>query len=126
MHNLILEKSCNAFSTDAAPLNLGWGIRLAGSAAADRYKRNHGGLWVGGKFTATTEWLVFAPNGLNAAFHNNVGQVQVHVSEVHSIHLESAWITDIVVIRHARGELKVRCYGARQVVDSLRYYYRLG
>lgn len=121
MQNLYLEKSCNAFFSDVESeswLLLG----LRGVLASKLYKKSAGGLWVGGNFVANGEWFTFDPNILNVLAHKNAERVQIHISEVRNIRCESAFFTDIVVIEYARGEFKFRCYGARDVVNTLVSY----
>jgi hypothetical protein len=120
MRNVILEKTANALYPDAS-VDWWWGLTTMITAAVS--KRTQGGLWVGGTFRADSEWLSFEPNTLNTTFQSRIDPVRIHVSELRNIRRDSGWVTDIIVIEHARGEFKFRCFGAEEVVNTLNSYY---
>ncbi len=118
MSNVIVEKTCNAFYPDAEP-DFGLGTKLANEIA----KRIQGGVWIGGNFRAEPEWLCFDPGILSSFANNRTDPVRIHASELRNITRDSGWVMDTVIINHARGEFKFRCYGAEKVVNTLVSYY---
>ena len=38
----------------------------------------------------------------------------------------SAWITDIVVVEHAHGEFRFRCYGAKRLAATMALTFGTG
>ena len=119
MPALNIEKLANAFVPNADPSPL-----VAGAAlnAVNRYGKKHGGLWVGGKVTATPDGLRFAPNRLNRAFHEGLESTNISLSSIRAVTREFGWVTGIVVVRHAEGEFRFRCFGAKQVATTLGAY----
>ncbi len=120
MQTLYIEKTCNAFIRNAAPSELVVGHALK---AVKRLSIKHGGLWVGGKVTATPEELSFVPNGMNVAFHSGLEEVHIPTSDICSVKREFGWVTGIVVIKHRYGEFRFRCFGAKQVAATLSSHY---
>ena len=116
MQILNIEKSANALFTGATSNFLNLGALI--------YKKACGGVWIGGTFSAKGEWIRFEPNMVNFVLNFGDGTANIHVSEVRSIQCESGFFTDIIVIQHVRGELKVRCYGAREVTNTLLSYFQ--
>lgn len=120
MQILNIEKSGNGLFSEAKPAF----FSLSGSLNAAIFKKVSGGLWVGGTFTAKGEWLRFEPNIMNIFFNDEANEVAIHVSEVRAINCESGFLTDIITIQHVRGEFKFRCYGAREVTNTLLSYFQ--
>lgn len=118
---LHIEKLCNAFLPNAGPSELVGGEALK---AADRYAKKHGGLWVGGKFTATPDGVSFLPNAINAAFHDGLERIHIPLSSIRSVKRMFGWITGIVVVEHRRGQFRFRCFGAKRVAEILSSHVR--
>ena len=116
MTALRIEKFANAFVPDAVP-----SAALGGAAlrATDRFSARQGGLWVGGKVTASSEGLRFVPNGLNKVLHVGLESMWIPLADIHSVAREFGVLTGIVVVHHARGEFRFRCFGARRVAAEL-------
>ncbi|MCY1416061.1 hypothetical protein D9M71_315620 [compost metagenome] len=119
MTTLLIDKLSNAFIPNAQTSEL-----IAGDAlrAVERYSCKHGGLWVGGRVTATTETLLFVPNSLNQACHEGLHPVRIPMNRVLGIKREFGWITGIVVITHSDGEFRFRCFRAKKVIEVLSAY----
>jgi hypothetical protein len=114
MQGLLVDKLCNALSQDAAPSQL-----VPGEALGAIRRMRGGGLWVGGRVTASADALDFAPNGMNAALHVGLEAVHIPLAEVRAVRREFGWLTGIVVIEHLRGEFRFRCFGASKVARVL-------
>ena len=119
MSPLNIEKIVNAFVPNAIPSALVGGAALN---AVNRFEKKHGGLWVGGKVTATPDGLRFAPNPMNMAFHVGLEGTHIPLSNIRAVTREFGWVTGIVVVNHAEGEFRFRCFGAKQVAAALGAY----
>jgi hypothetical protein len=116
MEPLNIRKLANAFIPDATPSDV---LPSAALSAAQRFKRKHGGLWVGGTILVTSGGVSFAPNGLNRAVHEELEPVDVPARDIKSVRHEFGWFTGIVVVAHVGGELRFRCYGAKKLAATL-------
>jgi hypothetical protein len=116
MGTVTIRKRANAFVPDAAPSPV---LPFVLRPAIDRFKRKHGGLWVGGTVSVAESGVGFAPNKLNRLLHDHLGPVSVPATDIRAVRCESGWVTDIVVVEHAGGELRFRCYGARKLAALL-------
>jgi len=116
MPALAIQKLANAFIPHAVPTGL---ARELAVGAVDRFKQKHGGLWVGGKVTATPQALRFEPNAMNRALHQGLEGVAIPLHEIRAVRREFGWLTGIVVVDHAGGEFRFRCFGAKQVAAEL-------
>jgi hypothetical protein len=116
VQSLLVEKFCNALIAGAAPSELVPG-ELVGRI--ERSRKQHGGLWVGGKFTASAEELAFVPNAMNAALHVGLEPVHIPMAEVRAVRRDFGWVTGIVVVEHRHGEFRFRCFGAKRVANVL-------
>lgn len=103
------------------------GVDLVGvESAVRRSKKKHGGLWVGGRATLTATSLLFAPNRVNRAVTTGSMDIAITLRDVQDVWVESAFVTNIVVIRTSSSTVKLRCGGAqsfatlieRQVADA--------
>lgn len=110
------EKLANAFIPGAAPSGNVVGEALR---AVSRVASREGGLWVGGKVVVTPEALSFVPNGINLALHEGLEAIRIPFSNISSVRREFGWVTGIVVVSHAGGELRFRCFGAKGVAAEL-------
>jgi hypothetical protein len=112
----VIRKLANAFIPDAAPSDLVPSIALS---AIDRFKRKHGGLWVGGTVSVSKSGVSFSPNGLNRAFHDGLEPIDVPAEDIRAVRYEFGWFTGIVVVDHKHGEFRFRCYGAKQLAATM-------
>jgi hypothetical protein len=116
MRELLIDKLCNALLPDAASSGL-LPAMVAGTVEAAR--KHLGGLWVGGRVKASSEAITFTPNSMNAAIHTKLDAVRIPLSSVRTVRREFGWLTGIVVVEHAQGEFRFRCFGARNVARVL-------
>jgi len=116
MPALALQKLANAFIPHATPAGL---ANVVAGGSIDRFKQKHGGLWVGGKVTATSQELRFEPNAMNRALHHGLESMSIPLRSIRSVRREFGWLTGIVVVEHAGGEFRFRCFGAKQVAAEL-------
>lgn len=115
-----LRKVANAFMQEAMPSEV---LPSAALSAITRFKRKHGGLWVGGTVVVTDRGVSFAPNGLNRAFHDERETISVRAADIRAVRHEFGWFTGIVVVTHAGGEFRFRCYGAKKLAATLAAAY---
>lgn len=116
MEPLNIRKLANAFIPDATPSDV---LPSAAHSAVQRFKRKHGGLWVGGTILATSGGISFAPNGLNRALHERLEAIDVPARDIKSVRHEFGWFTGVVVVTHVGGEFRFRCYGAKKLAAAL-------
>jgi hypothetical protein len=109
-----IQKFANALVPGA--VTLAW---VNGEATLQHIRKKYGGLWVGGKVTATLDGIRFAPNAMNKALHVGLEPVHIPLAGVTSVHREFGWLTGIVVVKHAGGEFRFRCFGAKQTAKAL-------
>jgi hypothetical protein len=111
-----IRKLANAFIPDAAPASL---LPVPALSAVHRFTRTHGGVWVGGTVSVSSSGVSFVPNRLNRLAHNNPEQITVPAADIREVRREFGWVTGIVVVRHSRGELRFRCYGAKHLASIM-------
>lgn len=121
MKPLSIHKVCNAFITDEILSELaGKELVIANNPVATKL----GGLWTAGVFSVDGAWIRFIPKGIEEAPHFNQEGIRIALVNVTDVRWKFGLITGIVVIRHTRGELRVRCYGAWQVVKEIAPYIK--
>jgi len=113
---LNVRKLANAFYPEATP---SMRVPAVARAAIQRFKRKRGGLWVGGTIEISPAGVSFSPNGLNRAVHGILEPIGVPAQEVRAVRYESGWVTGIVVVEHAHGQLRFRCYGAKHLAATI-------
>jgi hypothetical protein len=116
VQELLIDKLCNALFADAAPSGP---VSGAVQRSIRRAQKRYGGLWVGGRVTASSDALTFTPNSINAALHAELAAVHIPMPTVRAVRREFGWLTGIVVVEHARGEFRFRCFGATNVARIL-------
>lgn len=116
MEPLKIRKLANAFIPNATPSDV---LASEALSAVQRFKRKHGGLWVGGTVVATSGGVSFAPNGLNRAVHEDLEAIDVPARDIKSVRHEFGWFTGVVVVTHVGGEFRFRCYGAKKLAATL-------
>jgi hypothetical protein len=116
MGKLGVRKLANAFISDATPRDL---MFQAALSAVNRFKRKHGGLWVGGTVSVSDNGVLFSPNRLNRALHVGLEPVQVPAKDIHSVRYEFGWFTGVVVVEHLHGAFRFRCYGAKRLAATM-------
>jgi hypothetical protein len=106
----------NAFIPHAMPSAVMPAVALS---AIERFKRRHGGLWVGGTLSVSRNGVSFSPNRLNRAFHEDLEPINVPADDIRAVRQEFGWFTGIVVVEHIHGEFRFRCYGAKQLAATM-------
>jgi hypothetical protein len=87
-----------------------------------RMKALHGGLWVGGNAVLSRKALKFTANKMNVAIHepgNDLSAV-IALSDVVSVNVSRALVTDIVDIKTTSTTLRLRCFKAKAFAASIR------
>jgi len=119
---LNIRKIVNAFVPSATPSSVVPAVALS---AIDRFKRKHGGLWVGGTVSVSQAGVSFSPNGFNRAFHEELEAINVPANSIRAVRYQFGWVTGIVVVDHAEGEFRFRCYGAKRLAASMAAAFRI-
>jgi hypothetical protein len=114
---VVATKVANAFFEDAAsPLEKG-GV----GRSIRRYRKKHGGLWVGGRVTLTQAELGFSPNGVNRLVHYGDPSFTIPLSAITQIDVEPGFFTRIIAVTWTGGGVtRFRCYGAAKFADQVR------
>jgi len=120
MTPLDIRKLANAFMPQATASDV---LPSAALSAVTRFKRKHGGLWVGGTVVVADSGVSFALNGLNRAFHDELETISVRAADIRAVRHEFGWFMGIVVITHTGGEFRFRCYGAKKLAATLAAAY---
>src|SRR5262245_59677681 len=107
-----IRKLANAFIPDAKASSARPSFARP---AVDRFKRRHGGLWVRGTVVVSERGVSFLPNGLNLTLHDGLATIEVPAQDIQAVRYEFGWVTGIVVVDHAQGELRFRCFGAKRL-----------
>ena len=81
-------------------------------ATLDRFKSAHGGLWVGGRATLTTEAISFRPNALNRGMHAGPLDIEIPLPDIVSIEVLPAVVSSVIAIRTPHSAVKIRCFRA--------------
>jgi hypothetical protein len=111
-----IRKVANAFMPHATPSDAVPSFALS---AIDRFKRKNGGLWVGGTVSVSESGVAFSPNGLNRTLHDGLEPINVLAEDIRAVRHEFGWITGIVVVEHAHGEFRFRCFGAKRLAATM-------
>lgn len=110
---IVAKRGANALITDAeAKLpSLTPKIHQVESTL-DRFKSAHGGLWVGGRATLTTESICFHPNALNRGIHAGSLDIEIPLPDIVSIEVLPALVSSVIAIRTPQSVVKIRCFRA--------------
>lgn len=115
--DIVAERAANALIEDAqGKITLGWPAH----GEIERTRARYGGLWVGGRVVLTAGSVVFRPNGVNRGLNAGSLDVEVPVSDIVSVVVRPALVTQIIEVRTAHSVLKVRCFRARAFADQIR------
>jgi len=116
MTTATIRKLANAFVPNAMPSDV---VPADALGAIARFKRKHGGLWVGGTVSVSQAGVSFVPNGLNRFVHDGLEPLNVPGRDIRAVRHEFGWLTGIVVVEHAHGQFRFRCYGAKRLAESM-------
>ena len=111
-----IRKLANAFVPEAAPVRV---LPVAARTAINRLARRDKGLWVGGTVSVSRSGISFVPNRANRLVHSGPAAITLRAGDISGVRREFGWVTGIVVVRHAGGEFRFRCYGARKMAAAL-------
>lgn len=108
--SVIASKLANALLAEARPVAA---ASLVSGGVLERFREQHGGLWVGGRVTLTPDALTFEPNALNRAVHTGLAAQRIPLAGVASVADRFGWVTRIIDVRQDDGSLfTFRCFGA--------------
>ena len=121
----IAEKSVNALIADA---EIGFFAKYLMSATSgdstervlEVFKKEMGGLWVGGTAALYEKKLRFRPNAMNQAVHAGDYSLEIPLHEISEIKVRSGLLTNIIDIVTAKGVLSIRCFGAEDFAKMIR------
>jgi len=113
---LNVRKMANAFIPNATPSDF---VPFVVLPTILRFKRKHGGLWVGGTVTVSEAGVSFSPNRLNRFFHDEPQAIDVPAKDIRAVRHEFGWFTGIVVVDHVQGEFRFRCYAAKRLAANM-------
>ena len=117
---IVAKRAANALIADAeAELpSLTPRIRQV-EATLDRFKSAHGGLWVGGRATLTTESMCFRANAVNRSINEGSLDIEILLPDIISIKVLPAFISSVVVIRTRGSVVKIRCLRADSFASQM-------
>jgi hypothetical protein len=105
-----VRKLANALIPDAQPALI---PRRLSFGFFERFRKQAGGLWVGGTVTLTPDAVSFEANGLNQALHTSLRSYAFPLAEVTRVADRLGILTRIVDVERADGSvLTFRCFGA--------------
>ena len=79
----------------------------------------HGGLWVGGRATLTTESLSFHPNSANRALITGSLDIEIPVPDIMSVEVLPAFVSSVIAVRTPRLVVRVRCFRAEEFARQI-------
>lgn len=85
------------------------------------FRRLVGGLWVGGNAVLTSTELVFTPNALNSALHQEPENLHLCLSleDITGVQVRWGFFTKIIDVETRTATWSLRCYGAAKFVASI-------
>ena len=109
----------NALFSQAA-LRLGAMPRIV-SWLTELLRQLMGGLWVGGNAVLTRTELMFSPNGLNSALHNEPENLhhRIPLDVITSVQVRWGFVTNIIDIKTQTATWSLRCFGASQFAANI-------
>jgi hypothetical protein len=84
------------------------------------FRRQYGGLWVGGRVELSETAVSLAPNVLNRAVHQQLSSIEVPLAMVTSVEVLPGFVTKIIALGTPTHVVKLRCYGAPALADQIR------
>jgi hypothetical protein len=111
--DIVAKRGANALITDAQVTLPSLTPHLHQlEATLDRFKSAHGGLWVGGRATLTTQSLCFRPNAVNRGIHAGPLDIEIPLPDIVSIEVLPAFVSSVIAIRTPQSAVKIRCFRA--------------
>lgn len=90
-------------------------VKVLGGWAAELLRGYYGGLWVGGTVRIEADLVRFEPNRVNRLVHVGPVSFEIPLTEIVSVQVEPAFVTNIVAITTARGSQRIRCAEAEKI-----------
>jgi hypothetical protein len=84
------------------------------------FRRQYGGLWVGGRMTLTDTAVTLAPNAVNRLMHQKLAAIELPLPMITSVEVEFGYVTKIIALGTPTHLVKLRCYGAPALADRIR------
>src|ERR1700761_6364466 len=113
MAGIIAQRTANALIADAeAKLpSLIPGIGQI-APALDRFRSEHGGLWVGGRVSLTAEAVFFRPNSVNRGIQVGSLDIEVPLPDIVRLEVLPAFVSSVIAIHTSQLTVKIRCFRA--------------
>lgn len=100
MTEIVLSKVCNYMNLDLKQSNA---------------------LWIGGRLSLYPDHIHVEANALNMKLQPYLQPINLAWSDVQNLQLVKHWFgMDCIEILHVNGTLKIRCYGAKRVIETMR------
>ncbi len=112
---IVAKRGANALIADAEAKP--WNRQT--ERTLDRFKAAHGGLWVGGCATLTTEALLFRPNAVNRGLHTGFLDIEIPLPDIVSIEVLPAFVSSVIAIRTPQSAVKIRCFRADSFASQI-------
>ncbi|MDC7233536.1 MAG: hypothetical protein PQJ58_09910 [Spirochaetales bacterium] len=123
-----ITKYCNIFTlpSETAEIKLQFGLfKQDINKNIKSYIKHHGGLWIGGKFTISDGRFNFSMNSINRTIHPSESDLSFSMSEVKSVWRDFGWISGILNFEFEDKIVKLRCFGAKSVAETISQEYML-
>lgn len=82
-------------------------------------RRKSGGFWIGGRLDLLPDKVAFCPNTLNEAIIQAAPKIAIYYSEIISLNIQKAFISDILSVATASQTIKFRCRNAQIVARQI-------
>jgi len=117
---VVAKRAANALITDAeAKLPAATPRARQLEATLDRFKGAHGGLWVGGRATLTTESICFRPNAVNRGLHTGTLDIEIALRDIVNIEFLPAFVSSVIAISTRQSVVKIRCFRAAAFASQI-------
>lgn len=83
------------------------------------FKKVYGGLWVGGTVELSDQYLSFKPNAINNLVHKDDYSLSIPLNDITDLSHEFGFLSGIIRIRTKHGVMKMRCFGAKKVLEVI-------
>jgi len=85
----------------------------------DRFKSAHGGLWVGGQATLTTEAVSFRPNAVNRGIQVGSLDLEIPLPDIVRLEVLPALVSSVIAIHTPELTVKIRCFRAASFAGQI-------
>jgi hypothetical protein len=115
----IVSKLANALVQDAEPIGVA-AHNDAVAGAVERFREEHGGVWVGGRVTLTADTLSFRANGINRALQEGSLDHTITLASISDVEELGGFVSQKIRITHPGPSFTFRCFGAWRVARQIR------